>query len=136
MLRDFRIQRADGTTQTITGISLAVCTGTAAGTLSIPAEKLTAQLGESNFRTPTGLEECLAVRSAVVDGQATPVMQTIDVDQIEERGASWQVSGDADFSQWHGAPVVSSRDGKIIGLLLSDSGATVIAKHQPRSAAE
>ena len=82
------------------------------------------------------LEECLVVRSAVVDGKAAPVIQAIDVDQIEDRGESLQVSGDVDFSQWHGAPVVSSKDGKIIGLVLTDSGSTIIIKYRSSYASE
>lgn len=136
VLSDFQIQLADGTLETLSGLSLATCSDGPEGTFNLPAGKLTATISDSQFRIPVEFEECLAVRSAVVDGKATPVMQAIDVDQIEQRGDSWQVYGDADFSQWHGAPVVSSKDGKIIGLLLSDSGSTVIAKHLASSVSE
>jgi paraquat-inducible protein B len=136
VLRDFQIQQADGTSEKLSGISLANCSGGPTGTLSVPAGQLTAATSDSQFRTPVDLEECLVVRSAVVDGKAAPVIQAIDVDQIEDRGESWQVSGDVDFSQWHGAPVVSSKDGKIIGLVLTDSGSTIIIKYRSSSASE
>lgn len=136
VLSDFEIQRADGTAEKVSRILEGSCSSRSPGTISIPVGKLIADTSVSGLRTPENLEECLVVRSAVIDGKAAPVIQTIDVEQIEDCTENWLVSSDVDFSQWHGAPVVSSKDGKIIGLLLTDSGATVIAKFQSSSGTE
>ncbi len=137
VLTDFRVQSADGSSELLSGISLSTCWAGPLGTLRVPATALNGKIDTSGFRTPADPEECLVVRSAIVDGKATPVIQAIDVEQMVERSDSWQISGgDADFSQWHGAPVVSSKDGKIIGLLLADSGAAVIVRHRASSASE
>lgn len=128
ILSDFQILLADGTVKDVSGLSTDACSNMITGTLSVPVQQLSATTTESDFRRPNATEECLVVRSAVVDGRAVPVIQTIDIEQIQTRNNQWLISGsEADFSQWHGAPVVASTDGKIIGLLLADSGTATIA---------
>jgi len=71
---------------------------------------------------------CLGVRSAVVDGRSTPIIQNIDLEQIAVQAEGWVVHSEAvDFSEWHGAPVMAMEDGVVIGVLLTDSGSPMIA---------
>jgi len=131
MLTEFQIQRADGSTEEYSDIPLADTTASIVGTMLVPCDNQESRLVDKDFRVPTSPEECLIVRSAIVNGKASPVIQAVDIEQLEDREDSWVIFGnDADFTQWHGAPVVASADGKIIGLLLTDSGVPVIAKYQ------
>ncbi|MEZ6121921.1 MAG: MlaD family protein [Planctomycetaceae bacterium] len=128
VLNDFQVQSPDGSHTSSTGISTAACTDRMDGVVQIPISGVSGGIGPEEFRIPKVPEECLAVRSAVTEGKATPVIQAIDPEFLEDRTTAWSISGsDVDFSQWHGAPVVAVSDGKIIGMLLSDSGGNVIA---------
>lgn len=99
-----------------------------AGWLGVPVGSQAAVLSRTSFRLPTQAEDCLVVRSAVVDGAATPVIQNIDLEEIAVQEEGWVVHSESvDFSEWHGAPVMAMEDGVVIGVLLTDSGSPLIS---------
>jgi hypothetical protein len=61
------------------------------------------------------------------DDDASSVIQSISREQLKEAEKSWSVTMDAgDLSPWHGTPVVSMLDGKIIGVfVVTKAGAAV-----------
>lgn len=127
VLADFTVLHPSGESQQVTGVPVNDVASQTKGTVRIPLPDATPHVTQADFRTPTGPEECLIVRSAVVDNQPTPVIQAVDLQQISAQDSEWLISGsEADFSQWHGAPVVAISDGRIIGLLLSESGGAKI----------
>lgn len=74
-------------------------------------------------------EDCLLFRSAVIDGRSTPMMQTIDLEQLVSRAGRWIIQDDeVDFSEWHGAPVLGMSAGQIVGILaIIDGQAQIVA---------
>jgi len=82
----------------------------------------------SDLRVPTQLEDCCICRSVRNNGVATTVIQSISRDQITAHESSWSIALDtSDIASWHGAPVVSMADGKIIGVFLASKSGAVIA---------
>ncbi|MEZ6127709.1 MAG: MlaD family protein [Planctomycetaceae bacterium] len=137
VLDRFEILRADGQKQVVESMPVVEVHRSDAGTMSIPVHDVAAQMASERLREPVAPEECLIVRSAIVDQKADPVIQAIDLHQITERDSLWLISGsDSDFSQWHGSPVVAVSDGRIIGTLIADSGAAVIVPYQPEQIRE
>ncbi len=133
-LADLRIQPVDGNAIELKGVSALDCRTVGKGILMIPGVGLPVQWDQSRFRAPTSPEECIVVRSAVTDGKATPVIQAIDSQMLEDDGETWAVShSELDFTQWHGAPVVAVSDGKVIGILISTDGEVRVAAYRPRS---
>ena len=82
----------------------------------------------SNFRMPKEPEECCLCRSVKTDDDASTVIQSIGLDHLKRDGENWLVNmEDEDLSPWHGAPVISMQDGKIIGLFVAGKkGAMVV----------
>jgi paraquat-inducible protein B len=82
----------------------------------------------SNFRIPKEPEECCLCRSVKTDDDASTVIQSIGLDHLKRDGENWLVNmEDEDLSPWHGAPVISMQDGKIIGLFVAGKkGAMVV----------
>ena len=88
-----------------------------------------AEPGEDS-RFAEDLENCLAVRANVDQGGLTFLDYPIDADQLsldEAKPNTWFMNRfDGDRSVWHGAPVLSANDGKLIGALyVGDHQATV-----------
>lgn len=101
------------------------------GSLLYPFVDRTAELPTvdvTNFRTPQAPEECCLCRSVKTDNDASTVIQSIRLDQLKVDGSHWLVNMDGeDLSPWHGAPVISMQDGKIIGLFVTGKkGAMVV----------
>lgn len=81
-----------------------------------------------DLRIPTQPEDCCICRSVHNDGVATSVMLSVSRDQITPSGATWPVALDtSELASWHGAPVLSMTDGKIIGVFLATKSGGVIA---------
>jgi len=80
-----------------------------------------------SLRAATEPEECCLCRSVKTDQTVSSVIQTIAQNQLQKAETHWIVTADAgDLSSWHGAPVVSMQDGKVIGVFVaSDSGAMI-----------
>ncbi|MEO1980308.1 MAG: hypothetical protein ABGZ24_07315, partial [Fuerstiella sp.] len=72
---------------------------------------------------------CIAVRTAASEDRSMPVIQSIDWEQLSPAGQTgvWAITGGTDFSASHGAPVVATADGKIIGVLLNGRSGPVVA---------
>lgn len=104
------------------------CRQIGSGIVLVPVDSPSAVVDTGKLRTPTQPEDCLVVRSAVVDNKSTPIIQTIDLEQIVSQQSTWVIHiADVDFSEWHGSPVVAMEDGKVIGVLLTDSGSPLVA---------
>ncbi len=88
---------------------------------NLPAAKF------SLFRAPEVPEECCLCRSVKADNDASSVIQSISRDQLKQVAGIWSVTMDAgDLSPWHGAPVISMQDGKVIGVFnVGKTGATI-----------
>ncbi len=86
-------------------------------------------LVRNEIRVPADAESCVAVRAngELADLRYFPLR--ISEESIDE---NWHVSNfDGDRSVWHGAPVLSEADGKLIGLLLVGDRETRIEIVQP-----
>lgn len=123
VLTDFQVLANQSDPLVVSGARTEECQSAMSGMSQVSTRQATAALPWTAFRTPSTPEDCLVVRSAVVDGKATPLIQPVDLEQISLFENNWVIQiDDADFSEWHGAPVVSMADGKIIGFLQIDSG--------------
>ena len=81
------------------------------------------------FRELDGLEDCLAVRATLGAGKPEFFEYEIDKDLLFRDANTNEMtlrSFDGDESIWHGAPVLSVRDGCIVGVLLTDEKKTLI----------
>lgn len=86
---------------------------------------------ESNFRIPSEPEECCLCRSVKADDDASTVIQSISLNQLKQEGTNWTVNMEGeDLSPWHGAPVISLQDGKIIGLFVAGKKGAMIVPHR------
>jgi paraquat-inducible protein B len=129
-------------------IGSAITDGTIALTYSVPAESAVPPDGlgmawlpttnvdlnslpkvqTSIFRVPTDPEECCICRSVKADGEASSVIQSIGRAQLKVTESMWAVTTDlGDLSPWHGAPVVSMQDGKVIGVFVAGKSGAMIA---------
>ncbi len=84
---------------------------------------------KSDFRTAETVEDCLAVRAAGEPGGYEYLHYPIDKDLLfvdSDSGDQMLRFFDGDKNIWHGSPVQSVADGKIIGVLLTDEKRTVI----------
>ncbi len=84
-----------------------------------------------NFRAPKEPEECCLCRSVKTDDDASTVIQSISLNQLKIEGTAWMVNMEGeDLSPWHGAPVISLQDGKIIGLFVAGKNGSMIVPHR------
>lgn len=73
-------------------------------------------------------EDCLLFRSAVIDGKATPIVQTIDLEQMSFQSGRWILQDDEiNFPEWQGAPVLRMSTGQVVGILAIVEGQAQIA---------
>lgn len=80
-----------------------------------------------NLRTPGEPEECCLCRSVKTDDDASTVIQSIGLDHLKQDGENWLVNiEDENLSHWHGAPVISMQDGRIIGLFVTGKKGAMI----------
>ncbi|MEP3482202.1 MAG: MlaD family protein [Fuerstiella sp.] len=97
------------------------------GLVSLPAQGA-ASISLNELTGLESAEDCLLFRSAVIDGEAIPLMQTIDLEQMAFQGDRWIFQDDTvDFSEWQGAAVVQMSTGKTIGILAIVNGRAQIA---------
>ena len=130
-LAEFQILRVTtGESVTVSKVSLDDCHRSEAGSLRVPVEVSDFPTAAPNqFRVPNEPEECIAVRTAASEDNSMPVIQSIDWEQLSAAGqtGAWTIDGGADYSASHGAPVVATADGKIIGVLLNSKSGPVVA---------
>ncbi|MDG1894006.1 MAG: MlaD family protein [Fuerstiella sp.] len=132
ILAEFQIQKATGESVTISRVRFDDCQDSKTGSLRVPVEVSGFPIVESaRIRTPFEPEECIAVRTAASESKPMPIIQSIDREQLSVAGKTglWMISGDADYSASHGAPVVATSDGKVIGVLLIGKSGPVVAPH-------
>ena len=81
------------------------------------------------LRSPAAPEECCVARTVFSEGQSSSVVHSIGRETLAIRDNQWLVtdSGHVDLSAWNGAPVISLRDGRVIGILMSTDYGTAIA---------
>jgi hypothetical protein len=61
------------------------------------------------------------------DDDASTVIQSIGLDHLKRDGVNWLVNMEGeDLSPWHGAPVISMQDGRIIGLFVAGKKGAMI----------
>ncbi|EMI19234.1 Paraquat-inducible protein B [Rhodopirellula maiorica SM1] len=80
------------------------------------------------IRIPQSPEDCFAVNRRSGDDQSDVVIEMIGAEQLGDNGSLWDCR-EAKFSRevWHGAAVISSRDEKLIGVLLVNEKGVQIA---------
>lgn len=86
---------------------------------AIPADRV---------RTPPEPEDCCLVRSVAGDSGASSVIHSLSRALLTQSGDVWQVDPDgADLDDWHGAAVVATSDGALVGLFVVTSSGPTIA---------
>lgn len=73
-------------------------------------------LSGNDFRKPLQKESCLAIRANGELKQLTYIHYPIEENEIADDWSLKNFSGDRNV--WHGAPVLSERDGRLIGVLV------------------
>lgn len=86
-------------------------------------------LSKEDFRVPSEVETVLAVRSNVGDSEITYLHYPIECSYMCEDWSLPHFDGDRDL--WNGAPVLSAKDGKVVGILITDSEQPRIVPYQP-----
>lgn len=80
------------------------------------------------IRVPEEPEDCCLCRLVRTDNDVSSVIQSISRDQLRLKDKFWIVTMDVgDLSPWHGAPVISMQDGKIIGVFITGKSGAAIA---------
>jgi hypothetical protein len=129
-LAEFQILATSGESVAIANVLLDECLGGDSGSLRIPVDVSGfPTVASVRLRVPSEPEECIAVRTAASEDRPMPIIQSIDREQLSDAGITgvWTISGDTDYSASHGAPVVATSDGKIIGVLLNEKSGPVVA---------
>jgi len=86
-----------------------------------------APLTKSDFRVPLQQESCLAIRANQANEQPKQLTYIHYPLELEDIGQDWNLkSFSGDRNVWHGAPVLSERDGRLIGVLLVEPNAARI----------
>ncbi|MGB4709340.1 MAG: MlaD family protein [Fuerstiella sp.] len=136
-LPDFQLLINEAEPLLVSGKRKDDCQSPISGMLQVEVSGISGTLGWAAFRTPNSPEDCLIVRSAVIDGKSTPLIQTIDFEQLQLFEDNWSIHlEDADLSEWQGAPVIAMADGKIIGFLQTDFGRPVVSIYRTGVSAE
>ncbi len=81
-----------------------------------------------DFRSPTTREDCSAVKTVVGESGSSSIMFTIGQHEIRDLESVWHVTAKnpEGADSWHGCPVVSLKDGKIIGIMIGNKGQPII----------
>lgn len=104
----------------LAGLELAV--------VNAPAE-LT--VSSASIRKATAPEDCCLCRSVLNEGKASSVIQCWSQDElrvVEGKPSQWSVvSESGDLTAWHGAPVISMNDGRLIGVFVLTASGPVVS---------
>lgn len=85
-------------------------------------------IAADRVRTPGEPEDCCLVRSVAGDSGTSSVIHSLSRALLTESGDVWQVDPDgADLDDWHGAAVVATSDGALVGLLVVTASGPTIA---------
>ncbi len=100
--------------------------------LGVPDDFSMSWVGENATRTPEVIEDGLAVRASETNNRLTYLHYPIEKLDITVTDQGWDLNSfDGDRDVWHGSPVLSATDGKVIGvLLIDDRQATIVLSDQ------
>ncbi len=129
-LAEFQIRGVGAEPVPIKNAAMADCVTTTAGTIRIPLTSgtVSGQTFSISPQLPAVPEDVIIVRSGSQDGRAVPVVQPIDKGVLSADDGIWTiVDSERDFTEWHGAPVVTAETGQIIGLLIVGTNGPIIA---------
>jgi hypothetical protein len=85
-------------------------------------------LSPDRLRIPVAPEDCLLVRSVGGAGDRSSLVHSISRTQIATAETNWRITGiDQSMTDWHGAAVVSTTDGAVIGMFLVSRSGPVVA---------
>ena len=83
------------------------------------------------LRVPQQPEDCCICRSVKTPTGPSSIIQIISRAQLNVDDNLWTVTADlGDLTPWHGAPVISMQDHKVIGIFVSGETGPVIAPYQ------
>lgn len=95
------------------------------------------RVSRQRLRSPDQIEDCFVVRHAqsnppsntsTIDGSRTVLLEMIGSQDLSQAEGFWRCSTTRlSRDLWHGAPVISVKDEKCIGMLVVDSGEVRIA---------
>lgn len=89
------------------------------------------QVSNAVIRKPVQPEDCCLCRSVLNEGKASSVIQCWSQDElrvVEGKPSQWSVvSESGDLTAWHGAPVISMNDGRLIGVFVLTASGPVIS---------
>ncbi len=92
------------------------------------------QVSQAVLRKPVQPEDCCLCRSVLNEGKASSVIQCWSQDElrvVEGKPSQWSiVSESGDLTAWHGAPVISMNDGRLIGVFVLTASGPVISVMQ------
>lgn len=72
-------------------------------------------------RKLTAPEDCCLVRSVAGEGGVSSVLQSISRTELTASSKQWRLdTSDRDLTDWHGAAVVATSDGKLLGMVVTD----------------
>lgn len=96
--------------------------------VNVPAELM---VSTALIRKATAPEDCCLCRSVLNEGKASSVIQCWSQDElrvVEGKPSQWSiVSESGDLTAWHGAPVISMNDGKLIGVFVLTASGPMIS---------
>lgn len=135
-LPDLEIHPATGTPVVISGTPADQVSRTAHGvlrvTISKPAAENLQDAGIAARETlPSAPADVIIVSTASDGTRPVPVVTPVDRSALRVRDDVWVVDAEIvdelDLQQWHGSPVISADDGVVVGLLLVQPAATIVA---------
>lgn len=101
--------------------------------LPVPGNFSANWLNDQATRTPEEIEDCLAVRASGDPRRLTYLHYPIEKLGITVAADGWELNSfDGDRDVWHGSPVLSASDGKLIGVLLIGRRKSNIAIFDPQ----
>lgn len=84
---------------------------------------------DTDFRQPEYPEDVFAVRATIEDGKLVYLHYFIDKTSLHD---DWTLpTFDGDEQLWHGSPVMSAKDGKVLGVLFVQRRATRVIQYSP-----
>lgn len=84
---------------------------------------------DSDFRAPSYPEDVFAVRGTIENGKLVYLHYFIEKNSLRD---DWTLpTFDGDEQLWHGSPVLSANDGKVLGVLLVERRATRVIQFSP-----
>lgn len=112
--------------------ALSNVSGDLSGSVLIPDLPESLPLARLAIRVPNAPEDCIVCRSVSESGKPLSVVHPISrselIAETRDQNVLWAVmQEDHDLTVWHGAPVLSVLDGRLIGILvMTDRGPAIV----------